>query len=743
MVLNELIAKSDGTSLIDHLELCASKCKSLSEKLNPSETNLNELCYMVGLFHDVGKCFTSFQNYLFGNSKQCDLLHNEISYILISRYLKFNNENDFRLVLDSILFHHPFNSKMNQNEVFKECDIEISIQLIKYLLNKLNKNTKLSISFNNNYNSDNVYHIEPQYIVDDIYGGRNSKFMYINTILKFGDILTSNSSISENDVVSKENNIIFNQIVKPVSYDDRFEIQKDYAINLMKYQTSMFESQTGFGKTMLGLLYLLFNNKKGYWVCPRNTIAFGLYETIKSELRNLGLNGVVKVGLLLGGEWVEGDEKSDIIVTNIDNFVNPMFNTKSNLRTYNMLHCNCIFDEFHEYLSDSAIMACFDLIIKMRKLSNVTKTLLLSATPINNLFKPYVDNDTSVISYNCDLILNKKIKIVFNDEDVTPTLKNKNYLISTNTVSKTQNIYTKGVVDNILHARYLDVDKDLHFKQLFSGHSKGVKCDNSSWVANNVISTGVDVSFGNLILHWVTPEKLLQTGGRCNRWGECEVIPEWVISLNQKDINERRGVGNFYDVEIVKSFNKFLKQNLSNDTIVDMGKLYDLRYQFYLIPEIKQMFNRFYTETLRNSYVNLSKLTYNYSNKIDGGDVKYISNKPNIRSENNLNNYNFFIVVNLDGGGKSDAIRVDNQIIDVDGVLSSKDNLNDTIDMIKKLEPNIFRNYFKSKRHLKNLENNPIKFVNHLKKLATKDNTPWIVMNGYRYNREVGLYRDK
>lgn len=735
---NCLLAKSDGTLLFNHLIGVADKSKELSDLLEPTDKELSSCCFIAGLFHDLGKGLTNFQKHLKGENIEY-LLHNKVSFDLFSNYILIDNDVTKDLILDTIIYHHPFNDKTNDVTLLSNNEKIIIINLIKKLIEFNNNNNTIKLKFNEH---SDLFEIKSyNYIINDSNKDRNQKFIFINNILKFSDILLSNKELNIDNIINRKYKG-FLELVKPLSYDDRFYVQQKIVNDLLKYKITMFESQTGFGKTMLGLLYLLNNNKKGYWVCPRNSICRGVYTTLCNEVKNLDIDKIISVGLLLGGEWVEGDENCDVIVTNIDNFVNPLFKTKSNLRTYNILHCNCVFDEFHEYLTDNALMAVYDLIIKTRKLTTNTKTLLLSATPIKLLYDNYIDDikngdeKLSAITYDCDSILNKEVEIIFNDNDINGDFKSKNYLISTNTVSKTQEIFLKNQVDNILHARYIESDKTERFEMLFKGHSKGVISDNTSWVANNVISTGVDVSFGNLILHWVTPEKLIQSGGRCNRWGECKDTPKWVICLNEKDRNEQKGLDTFYDVEIAIQFNKFLKTKIKQNEIVKLKLLYELRTEFY---ENNKEFTRFIIDCKKESYKNLSTLKYNYNNHTTTEkEIKRISNKPNLR-ENDLNSFNFFVLLKMAQSDLflNESIQVDNQIIKFNN-LSINSNLKSTLRLIKNN-----KKYFKNKKHFERLNENTPKLIEHLKKLAISSETPWVITNEYFYSNLIGLYREK
>ena len=434
---NKILAKYDKLTgnkitLIEHSIKTAEVAKKLCENFSNIKDNNNpffDKCAVIAaLFHDIGKATESFQNHLLKGS-ETKINHSIVSAVIAMNRLNFKFDrggNSKKVISRAILYHHPVSFTISDKEIGDNVSIDYSflkdnllisdndnsniIEIINNLVEYYNahfssdSNDKISVDADYETNS-----ISKEYIVSK----NDDLFFAICNIVKFADIISSSGKSIEEYIYRNNFNekIIFN---KPANYDDRFEKQIEYAQKLFEdKRLSVFDCQTGFGKTLLGLKYLLSNNKKGYWICPRNTIAEGIYNTICKEIDALQLNGKVSVGLLLTNEWKAGNENADIIVTNIDNFVRPTFRTDSNNRCYNMLSCNCIFDEFHEYIDDEAIMAMFQVILSARyKYMFETKTLLLSATTIDYFYKDYKWNaDFYSVKYNYEPILNKKLDI--------------------------------------------------------------------------------------------------------------------------------------------------------------------------------------------------------------------------------------------------------------------------------------------------------------------------------------------
>ena len=339
----ECLAKSNGYSLEAHLIDTAIKCKEYAEKVT-NDKQLIAYSYLAGLFHDYGKCTSAFQKYLIGDGESVE--HSVTSAMFINKFINYDKLS-FDSVLKSaitrsVLFHHPVikkNENIEPNSILTSDEIEFGKHLINIYNDNIGKEYGCEISINSQfieeylneeYDCMNFNNYTPFYYDEDNLGKINSTVFFFVLILRQADILSSNKNLNIDDftIIKSYKNIKIN---KPEGYDERFDEQLAKSEELAKKPITVFKAQTGYGKTMLGLLYLLQNNKKGYWICPRNTIAQGVYQTLVKEVHALGLN--ISVGLLLTGIYkdcindnIENFEKGikvpDIVVTNIDNFFN-------------------------------------------------------------------------------------------------------------------------------------------------------------------------------------------------------------------------------------------------------------------------------------------------------------------------------------------------------------------------------------------------------------------------------------
>ena len=743
--MKNILAKSDNTTLIQHSFNVAKVAHEIVNNLT-NDKDIIASTVIAALFHDIGKCVNGFQKHLKDSEFSDYIPHNILSASIIHRYIGIanciNDNKFFNCIIRGVLYHHPTNFKklgidtINDwkfTEVISNDDDKLIKSFIDCFIEKyIDYNLSIKVNKKQLLNDSDII---DSYFVDG--DDKDVIFFIISNIIKFADFVVS-SGVDKNEYIngSYPYNINF---IKPTHYDDRFDTQMDYADKCSNYRLSIFEAQTGFGKTMMGIKYLLNNGKKGYWVCPRNTIAETLYTNITKELKMLGLDDKVSVALLLTNKWIYGDNKSDIIVTNIDNFARPSIKADSNTYSYNMLYCNCIFDEYHEYVDDQALMALFNIIIKSRFKCCNSKTLLLSATPILNFTNSFKDDENfKHFKYEYEPILLKKYRFYCGDNLELQCLKNKNWLVSVNTINRAQEIYMNGYVDNIIHANFAESDLSEKMKTLSNEHSKDAPMC-SSWVATNIISTGIDRSFGNIMISWPTPERTIQAMGRCNRWNECENIPILFIFRDSTDIVEKCGVDAFTDSAFATKYYNYLTSIFKNGDVITFKDIYNARNDFY--EQEKSSFEKLFKDTLNKSKNNLKKLSYEYTNKNDDDDqIKYISNKNGLRKDDTTFSFFFKVIDDATNEFITEPMVGDNRKIKMN-IISQDTSIDYIYKSIKRYGGT---SYFKNKKHLDNIyKKGRINFWNTILNKALCSETPLLITNNYYYNKNIGLYRKK
>ena len=158
MDLNKILAKSDGTSLIDHSVLTSRIGRKIANKsLKIASKNLLiQSIHLACILHDIGKATVSFQKFLRDSPNKRKFSHNEISWAFCEKYLKVKaNKN---IILDAIYWHHGIMKPMGTNtssEILKTLtkgDINNMKNLViemlgnDYLINKTETNDNRTIT---------------------------------------------------------------------------------------------------------------------------------------------------------------------------------------------------------------------------------------------------------------------------------------------------------------------------------------------------------------------------------------------------------------------------------------------------------------------------------------------------------------------------------------------------------------------------------------------------------------------
>lgn len=745
MLIEQLLSKNNDRNgrinLYQHSINVANTAMKIAIDLIPKDeyneySQFIEEVYFSALFHDIGKCSTQFQEYLENGNKDY-IYHNILGASLIDNYLLFSNDRTKKKILKTVLFHHPIsnnNIKMGIGDEFDRYKTVIS-ELLTIFSNKF-KDSIINPRLDYNIKEDDIEENDAPY-----YFGENkcklreivtddSQFFSISLLVKLADIIESTNFDYEKSI-NRNNTIDYFSIKKPNNYDERFYVQQKYVEELIKNKSNVFNCQTGFGKTLLAALTMLrVNNKKVFWVCPRNSIAKSVYITLKNEIKALGLDDKLSVGLLLTNEWKEGNSESDIVVTNIDNFSRPIFNNDSKERLTTLLHSNCVFDEFHEYITDAPLMAVFHIINRARIMFN-SYTLYLSATPIYNFIK-----QANIIEHKDDSIINKKYKISFVNNVDNIDFNNENFFISVNSVGKSQEFMLNEKVNNLIHTRFVDSDLNAKLNELMSEHSNKKNIINTSWSATNIISTGIDISFDNICVYLSSPEKLIQSIGRCNRWNDGKDNHKIIIvkPFNKDEKSENAIIKEIYDKDLCILFYNLLYERLSDKKEITFGEIYNIRTEF--LSKYKKEFDAYFKEKLSESYENIKEMNYNFSQINDNNDEKEERLGKNIlRGKTEQFYCTFENSKELFIGNKMIFSNIFKDNIDYD---SSKIILNYIFDKIKNN-----KNYFKHKKHFENIKNKNYNFIiNKLIEKAVYKNSPFPIPHSfYYYDNNVGIIK--
>lgn len=756
MLLDSIIAKKNtrGTkSLLEHSIEIANISFNLSNEICDDET-IKWLCYVSGLFHDIGKISQEFQLHLKNDSKDIKYpIHNIFGACLFSSFVKAESEkyNVYinKVIAKTILYHHPI-SYENLEEQFDLIDNNIEDPFYKECINELiaiNNDSfpkyKIKLKDDEGIDSRNIIQNKLRYYEEnlDFSETKQDIFNIVSNIIRFSDCLNLfNKTVEE--ICNRKFSISESDIVKPIGYDNRFDKQLEFAKKMSKSNNYCFESQTGFGKTMLGLLYsLLANNSKTYWICPRNSIAEGVYHTLTKEVSALNLSDKISVGLLLTNQYKYGDSNCDIIITNIDNFLRPLLQNDSIERSYSLFHSTCIFDEFHEYVMSEPIMALFDIMIRARNRVN-TKTLFISATPIYDFFKGL--KNIEVEEYFDEKIANRRYKVEFIDEikDIDKNVKKDGSLITTTSTKFSQDLVSERIADKTFHSRFLASDRERLFRELEEEFGKkSSKTERKSVVsATNIITTGIDISFKNIMICSPIPDRTVQSIGRCNRWDEnAEISVISFVSPRNAIRSDKEALKKQLYTEISDTFYEFLKEKLNGIEYVTFNDLYSIRKEYY--DKNAPLYAKFYKCHRKESFSSLSKIDFQMSFiKDSDSDEKFIGG--NKLRDNEYNN--FYCVLKDKNDEYIDELFEGNDLIfPFDRYVKHNKDGKKLVSKFENEYMKLYKNnkdYYKHKKQAENLRNSNRLFDNLLSK-AKSSKTPIHIPFVWYYDNKLGIVK--
>lgn len=646
MKVQEILAKSSGIRLVNHSKNVAFLSKYIAEKyLGVRDETLINVIYVSGLLHDIGKGYSDFQTYLkTEKKKKHKFRHNEIGGAFIRQYLNVNgidklnllsHDSDLlQLFVSAVYWHHGITNRMGDNyfeEVLDDItskDIEI---LKEILVGFVGENGVLDEPRSGMNKTPNYF------IVDGVNENTfNSKLGVIRSCLISADRIVSSIEddigdfkLNNDNVESLLGKILEDKILKPKDYNLTEENYQQIDIERLNKQleiveetgkTTITNAPAGFGKTMIGILWGIRNNKKIIWVLPRNEVARSIYKSVLEDLNILGLD--MKVELYLTGNTIERNYEStqefssDLIITNIDNFLVTSYSDKLSDRLFLVNSANVIFDEYHEFVSTDAYFAAFINIMRSRNNFTVGETLLLSATPFNiQGYWETKENKTTILpkenehypaihdyTYNIEVI----DKYVHKEEP--------NELTALNSIFESQLMKKNSPNSMLMHSGFSDEKIRENMDKLlrdFSKHNKDEKT--YSLIGALMVRASLDISFKNLTCSITSPQDDIQKIGRCNRFGENEdnstirfiKLPDSNGKMETSP-NENAVIRMLYDLALSNKWYDVLKQY--NNNKLTLNQFYEIFNEFNVENEnnISKLIRNKYRESLsslsRNAY---------------------------------------------------------------------------------------------------------------------------------------------
>ena len=710
--------------------------------------DLLKIAVIAAIFHDCGKTSKAFQEYLLSNGNVESPGHNAVGAVLFSLVVRLENVNDEHIVKDIIEFHHtPYTIEEYFNKLYKPEDVLTVVDyykvIVKEVENKLN--LQLGITFVDEYDVDNFLYLtikedkafthscNTRDVNDKM--RQMSRFTAIFDVVRYADIMAS----QHKEFVPQD--IIEYNIVKPEHYEiDRYTEQMNYVNDILSSNKNLscVVAPTGYGKTSMGLMYVLKTGGYCYWILPENTLARTAYNNIIEHVKDFGLENF-SVSLLLSGKWEEGTEKenSNIIVTNIDNFELNTFKNKRKYIAIQHITRTCIFDEFHKYITESPLMFSFVTTVKARCLYNNVNTLLMSATPIfHNVYVS--EKDCNIVYVDNDNFNNIEYHFTFDDSKIFETTdkREKDTLIINATIKQAQYNY-KGC-DLCFHSYFTEKDKKKKTEYILKTKGKG-SCCKESLSATTIVSEGTNVSYYQLIVVNMMLHQIIQACGRGNRFD---------ITL-PKNITVAFDVDNMYNVKyVIKNYDLVKKTYTDLKTYVEKnGNVLTTKDVNKLLDELNRSdeMKRYIYKCMVASSNTFYDIQFTEGNTIYDKETDVKRNNTNKLGLRGIPD-NIFIVCNNDTGEK--------EVLSVGSHMFKKGNDDvsyqkytpEMIKMaIKYIEDNDLGELYFGKKHnyiIKSYKksNDNRKIIMYLMSKASDEETPLPVMCGYRYNYDEGLF---
>jgi CRISPR-associated endonuclease/helicase Cas3 len=754
-----MLAKSNGLTLKEHSEIV----NEYASKLFAKTINDNELQYRYydvikysSLLHDIGKLTTNFQEYLKGKRKNTGLKfsHNEIGWAFLSKYLNddFLGVKNREMMLNIVYWHHGINPK---NKMGNHTDSEILSSLDEKSINNMLEyleECKYVDMFQINPNPDfSDAHLSPKFYPDDKILNKERPML---NLLRSIVISADRNSSEFTDINMIDDNLIDSfmnmseQIeIKNTKFDgsERFENQKQIVNSIEEGKTTIIKAPAGFGKTLLGVMWGFKSNKKVIWVLPKNNMSVSVYNSILEEFSNL--NTSTSVQLILSGEIKETNDnslgiyESNIIVTNIDNFLSPNF--KNNIMNISSLlfGADVIFDEYHDLISDAPYFSLFVEIMKARNIYTNSSTLLLSATPTNihkmwehNLIPHSKTNILPNKDTHFSPVHNKPYVVKIHNTKINPE-PNTNTLVIKNTLKSAQEEKRENDYKLLMHSSFTEEHKDYRYKILMNEYGKKSDVNNEkpNIIGTHVLQASFDISFNHLIEDIISPESTLQRFGRVNRWGELEIATVDIV----KDIggsNERGEIAIkniMYNRNLSDMWFDYLIKNLKGKETLTLIDLYNMYNKYY--NDNNETLYKHFESQLRESAKLLSKIHPIKTKKDKKDDNVKTAGSNKLRSVNS----EIFYIIQHENDKDWIGPFTKQMLKSFDEEFNEDSNVNKRmIKTMVKLRNNNdqrfdFNDFIDKKNYIT---------IDSIRRGAIKSNTPYIVYNAY-YSDELGILK--
>ena len=620
--MNTFLAKSDGTTLKEHSLSVYKFAMRILDDAGCYDDRIRNAVGLTALFHDIGKCEDKFQTYLkhpTEENKNKVIPHNILGSYLFQDIINIDSRRDEFAIFNAIRNTHiSYDEYINWDDTSfngKKRDISDVVAFILDLFESANFSEFHIKETCEVLTDSNVPSIA---YADTCVGGQISAlrtYDICHSIVRYADYWVSNGI----EYRSYERNKTLSELVIPIEFDkQRWDEQTNHIREIINSGKNLakLHAPTGYGKTVMGLQWIIGNQgKKCYWVLPDNNLAEEIFSNICKTLKLCNYTDL-KVSLLLASTYDPrgSEDDGDIIVTNIDNYTNSIFKNSAKTYSADRMLANVIFDEYHKYFVPNPLMVTFEMAYRSRMEFSNVKTLLMSATPVENRF--FAENGDCFIYPSTGVLeskmLDNKVEISFIDDFIDAeslNIPDKGGLVVSTSVKRCQEFD----LPIYFHSRFFDEDKSKIVDR--------IKSSNDSISASPIITEGYDFEREKLWMIDLTPEGTIQAIGRINRFNIDRV--SYICAIKSKKLLDTGIYKNFKEKtspywDYVSNWYSFLKDN--KDKIRTKRDLYKLREE-YCGTEIARLAVLF----MRSSIEQFSKIEFKYGGSLKTGDEKKLS----------------------------------------------------------------------------------------------------------------------
>lgn len=779
MTSKKILAKSierGGVSLFDHSVATLyvglaifgrifKNDKAQWDNIGGIEKVRNELAQCL-IFHDLGKAVKEFQEYLSNIKDKRKMVHNIIGWGFLKNYTNMTDD-----VLRTILYHHPADILSKDKKDIKQVgcfspkeiclnyadDIDTLIECFNELNDVLCQNGFNGLSMEKKYD-ETKYGDVPLYPSVSLTGNgdipsdlmdRLNKHHILRAIIISSDRIVSTyykdiKRFIDNDVefinkavdkYTSDNihksilDIDFYNI--PFYHNEKTLIQNDIVENIRDRKNTILALDTGGGKTMIAFRWWAYGSKKLFWASPNISVAKSTYNELNGIVEKIGLSDSIKIALVVGGNYIVGDENCSIIVCVIDSFLARNFRNDVVHQLLWTFDCDVVFDEYQMYTMEEALFSSFITMVGVRCRFTNSRTLLMSATPpmYHNMFW----GEGNIDFVDCGVIdKDKKITIIYEE---IPSIDNlsmeKDSICIVPTVNNSQDLCKNyGHYDEtiLIHTQFYRDDINRIINETLENRGRESDIVNRKLlIGTDIFGTGVNISAQHIYDGIMLPDNSTQKCGRGNRFGEYGRTYLHFVEIGDNTNRMYEKLLGSLGVGIRNKWSKFIKDY--DGKTISKKEFYAMYHSF--IEKEDKNYKKYYKNCFTDSSYKLSLLRpYRaYTQVNDDDSLKRISSKPTLRGGND----NIYVIAKHNNGElMKEPIQL--QKFKVNDDEKSKTAAKIHCDFFKeKINNNdIYKYVYGMKTHSD--ETNPEKwFV-----IARNPETPLFLANA-RYDKKLGL----